>query len=175
MTHREVWYARLTSEDFLNSMPNEKSRGRLSASLQHAIGRTGTQMLAKLTTHDKDGKIVIRDEPPSIAHESEGHFSAQSAIQTFLQYRDTLQDDRRSLLDRYDMLDIARKVVGVGSVGTRCAVALLRADDGDMLLLQLKEARISVLEAHTQACPYDHQGQRVVSGPPETDLQVSAF
>ncbi len=164
MTHREIWYARQTSEDFLNNMPSDKSRERLSASLQHAVQRTGSHLLAKLTIHDAEGHIRIRDEVPSIVHEAEGHFSSEKAIQTFREYRDKLQDDRKYLLDRYEFLDIARKVVGVGSVGTRCAVVLLRADDGDLLVLQIKEARVSVLEAYTQACPYTHQGQRVVSG-----------
>lgn len=164
MTHREVWYARLTSDDFLNSAPNAKSRVRLEGLLQRALQRTGARMLNKLTVTEGDGQLRIREEPPTIVRESEGDFCTDSVVQTIIQYRDTLQEDRRQLLERYDILDVARKVVGVGSVGTRCAIALLRADDGDTLVLQLKEARISILEQYTCPSPFEHQGQRIVTG-----------
>jgi hypothetical protein len=80
-------------------------------------------------------------------------------------YRGTLQDDRRRLLDRYRFVDVARKVVGVGSVGTRAFVVLFEGrDEGDPLFLQVKEAETSVLEAHLPKSVYENQGQRVVAG-----------
>jgi len=75
-----------------------------------------------------------------------------------------LQSDRQFLLDRYRLVDVAMKVVGVGSVGTHCGVALLLSNDHHPLLLQYKEARPSVLEPYTNPCPYSHNGQRIVNG-----------
>ncbi|HEX2739512.1 MAG TPA: DUF2252 family protein, partial [Rubrobacter sp.] len=80
-------------------------------------------------------------------------------------YRRTLQDDRLCLLDRYRFVDVARKVVGVGSVGTRDYVVLFEGrDEDDPLILQVKEAEASVLEGHLPQSTYEHQGQRVVAG-----------
>jgi uncharacterized protein (DUF2252 family) len=164
MTHREIWHSRMTSDDFLDSAPTAKSRSRLEAALRHALQRTGDRLLAKLTTITPEGNLVIREDPPAIVHETDGDFFADNVVQIIIQYRDTLQTDRRQLLERYEIVDVARKVVGVGSVGTRCAIALLRADDGDMLVLQLKEARASILEQFTQPSVYAHPGERIVTG-----------
>ena len=79
-------------------------------------------------------------------------------------YRESLPDDRRVLLDRYEIKDFAMKVVGVGSVGTFCAVALLMASEKDPLFLQIKEARPSVLEAYAGKSIYPNDGQRIVAG-----------
>jgi hypothetical protein len=79
-------------------------------------------------------------------------------------YRESLQEDRRVLIDHYDLKDIAIKVVGVGSVGTLCAVMLLMAGETDPLFLQVKEARRSVLEAYAGKSTYPNHGQRVVNG-----------
>ena len=83
----------------------------------------------------------------------------------FREYRETLQDDRRHLLEEYRMVDLARKVVGVGSVGTRCWIVLLLGRDGDdPLFLQIKEAQESVLEPYLGQGEYENHGQRVVAG-----------
>jgi len=79
-------------------------------------------------------------------------------------YSNTLKEDRRALLDRFRLVDAAFKVVGVGSVGTRCLVMLLQDSYDQPLFLQLKEARSSVLEPYTQRCVHGHQGKRVVFG-----------
>jgi uncharacterized protein (DUF2252 family) len=85
--------------------------------------------------------------------------------ETFRHYRQSLQPDRRHLLEGYRMVDVARKVVGVGSVGTRCwIVLLLGKDDADPLFLQVKEAERSVLEPHAGKSEYANHGQRVVEG-----------
>jgi uncharacterized protein (DUF2252 family) len=84
--------------------------------------------------------------------------------QAFARYRETLQEDRRLLLDRFKLTDIAIKVVGVGSVGTWCAIALLMAGDDDPLFLQIKEARRSVLEDYAGNSIHASHGQRVVAG-----------
>jgi hypothetical protein len=86
-------------------------------------------------------------------------------LHAFQDYRRSLQPDRRLLLERYRLVDLARKVVGVGSVGTRCWVALLLGrEDGDPLFLQVKEAEESVLAPHLGRSAYQHQGRRVVEG-----------
>jgi uncharacterized protein (DUF2252 family) len=94
--------------------------------------------------------------------------------QSLAQYRETLPDDRRVLLDRYRVVDIAVKVVGIGSVGTNCLVALLTSSAGHPLFLQVKEANASVLEAYAGKSGYAHHGERVVQGQrlmqPATDL-----
>jgi uncharacterized protein (DUF2252 family) len=82
----------------------------------------------------------------------------------FAEYRETLPDERRVLLDRYHLVDHAVKVVGVGSVGTRCGILLLVAGPGDPLFLQVKEARPSVLEPFAGKSIYAHAGERVVVG-----------
>jgi uncharacterized protein (DUF2252 family) len=84
--------------------------------------------------------------------------------EAFAQYRESLPQSVRTLLDRFQFKDIAIKVVGVGSVGTLCLVALLMADDEDPLFLQIKEARASVFEAYAGKSAFRHQGQRVVHG-----------
>jgi uncharacterized protein (DUF2252 family) len=79
-------------------------------------------------------------------------------------YRETLSDDRRVLLDRYELADTAMKVVGIGSVGTLCMVALMMSISGHPLFLQMKEANASVLEAYASQSAYRHHGERVVQG-----------
>ncbi|MFD8940348.1 DUF2252 family protein, partial [Streptomyces sp. NPDC059578] len=94
----------------------------------------------------------------------------------FSDYRSTLTEERRALLDRYRFVDAARKVVGVGSVGTRCFIVLLTGrDDGDPLFLQIKEAAPSVLEEHLPNGVYDHPGRRVVAGQRLTQAASDIF
>ena len=88
-----------------------------------------------------------------------------AAGRAFENYKETLDDSRHKLLDRYDLVDVGIKVVGVGSVGTRCLLLLLRGrDENDPLFLQVKEAGPSVLEDHLPPSQYDNQGRRVVEG-----------
>jgi uncharacterized protein (DUF2252 family) len=112
--------------------------------------------------HMADERPVIKDNPPTIYHWQE-QFNAATR-EGFARYRDSLAGDRRVLLDRFEFKDIALKVVGVGSVGTLCAVILLMASEHDPLFLQLKEARASVLEAYAGKSVYSNHGQRVVVG-----------
>ena len=112
------------------------------------------------------GKFVIKDNPPLIYHDQAVNLeSDRDNILTALgQYRISLQDDRRVLFDRYRVADFAVKVVGVGSVGTFCAILLMMAEDDDPLLLQVKEARASVLEPYVGKSLYANHGQRIVVG-----------
>jgi uncharacterized protein (DUF2252 family) len=109
---------------------------------------------------------VIKDSPPYIYHHLErGEVEFYAQIEeVFVRYRESLPDNRRVLLDRYALKDKAVKVVGVGSVGTVCSVALLMAGENDPLFLQVKEARPSVLEPYAGPSLYPNHGQRVVKG-----------
>jgi hypothetical protein len=111
-------------------------------------------------------QIRITDHPPLIFHpEASLVPEFQGELEQMLRaYRETLPDDRRMLLDRYRVVDSAIKVVGVGSVGRRCWIALLMSEDNDPLFLQFKEAVESVLEHYAGKSAYNHHGQRVVMG-----------
>jgi uncharacterized protein (DUF2252 family) len=109
----------------------------------------------------KNGDWKIKDKPPLVRHL--GHHELH-AHQAFASYTETLQEDRRVLVQRYHRRDVAFKTVGVGSVGTFCAVGLFVADDGSPLLLQIKEAQASVLAHFAGASDYVNHGQRVVVG-----------
>ncbi|MEV7871870.1 DUF2252 domain-containing protein [Streptomyces sp. NPDC088124] len=119
-------------------------------------------LLAKLTDR-AEGRHRISHDPPRL--EPVGPLDRAMLRRIFIGYRSTLPEERRMLLDRFRFVDVARKVVGVGSVGTRCFVVRLEGRDaGDPLLLQIKEAERSVLEPHLRPSVYPHQGHRVVAG-----------
>ena len=109
----------------------------------------------------KDGGAHIREKPPLVYHLSAHTLPAQKA---FTSYAGTLEEDRRVLLHRHVLQDVAFKAVGVGSVGTFCAIGLLTAGDGSPLLLQIKEAQDSVLARFAGASKYPNHGERVVVG-----------
>jgi uncharacterized protein (DUF2252 family) len=145
---------------------------RGEALLEKARTRTNLQALAKLT-EVVDGRQRIVSQPPVLIPMRElGQYYDLDAAEMehvvrelFDRYRRTISETRRQLLDRYRIVDVARKVVGVGSVGTRAFVALLEGrDERDPLFLQVKEATRSVLEAHLPASAYANMGERVVQG-----------
>jgi uncharacterized protein (DUF2252 family) len=108
---------------------------------------------------------MIIDDPPLLVRIPEGDEIRVQVNAILESYKRTLQEDRRHLLDRYRFVDTARKVVGVGSVGTRAYVVLLEGrDEDDPLFLQVKEAGPSVLEGHVPSSSYEHHGHRVVAG-----------
>jgi uncharacterized protein (DUF2252 family) len=109
----------------------------------------------------KNGDWKIKDKPPLVHHLSHHELHAREA---FSSYAESLQEDRRVLVQRYHRRDIAFKTVGVGSVGTFCAIGLFVADDGSPLLLQIKEAQPSVLAPFAGASEYANHGERVVVG-----------
>lgn len=162
----EIWYQMLDVDKVMASIHDKTSRRRLHK-------RVGKQQARSITEHDfpalaepKNGKYVIKDNPPLIYHHQFLNLTASrnNVLHAFEQYRKTLPDDRKALLDRYQLIDLALKVVGVGSVGTLCAVALLMAANDDPLFLQIKEAGQSVLEPYVGKSIYANHGQRVVAG-----------
>ena len=137
---------------------------RLSAKNKQARSQTSEAVIPKLTSV-VDGKRKIKDNPPVIYHFQENVPGFEKRRVKFVEeYKKSLQSDRRKLYERYHYEDSALKVVGVGSVGTRCYVSLLLADDDDPLFLQFKEARRSVLEPPRGKSRYANQGYRVVEG-----------
>ncbi len=162
----DVWYAHLRVDDLL---PLVKQKAKLEKAIAKARTRDSLQAASKLT-EVVDGQRRILSEPPLLvpieSYRGIDPVQVRALIDAaFIDYKKTLQDDRRRLLDRFRVVDAARKVVGVGSVGTLCLIALLQGrDTDDVLFLQIKEATRSVLEDHLAKSRSRTHGQRVVQG-----------
>ena len=168
----EVWYARFDVEAAMQEVEKEDPTEveRIRKGVTKARSKDSLRALRKLT-EVVDGELRIRSEPPllvpaeELVADDEGHDLAELLTGVLDAYRASLAADRQHLLDGYRMRHIARKVVGVGSVGTRAWVILLTgADDSDPLFLQAKEAEASVLEPYAGASHYRNHGRRVVEG-----------
>lgn len=178
MSTLEVWYEKITFDRLLDNLKGDAAARRIRRGMERAGNRTHETLLPKMAQHDSSGRWTIRDDPPSVFHlrgenslltpgDDWLRFGNWEALvrKLFRDYLKTLVADRRILLQRYTPQDVAFKVVGVGSVGTRCLVLLLTDSHETPLFLQLKEARPSVLASHTSArCDWEHQGRRVVEG-----------
>jgi uncharacterized protein (DUF2252 family) len=169
----DLWYLRLDAATLLNRWGTEAGQ-TVIAGFQKRVEKARTKDHLKAVvrlTERRDGKLRFREDPPLLTpiddlieagHEAETLDSLVSALDA---YRVTLNGDRQHLLGRYTFADLARKVVGVGSVGTRCWVALfIGRDEGDPLVLQIKEAEHSVAEPFLQPSEYPNMGERVVEG-----------
>ncbi|MFJ2932665.1 DUF2252 domain-containing protein [Streptomyces sp. NPDC087219] len=168
-----VWYERIAADDLVPLVRRDE-RARFENRLARARRRTSLHALAKLTETDATGARHFVDDPPLLERTTD--IDRVTLGKIFNDYRSSLAEERRVLLDRYRFLEAARKVVGVGSVGTRCFVLLLEGrDDGDPLLLQIKEAGRSVLEPYLEPSPYAHQGRRVVYGQRLTQAASDIF
>jgi uncharacterized protein (DUF2252 family) len=162
----DVWYSRFEAEKLIDDIEHAGIRARTEKSLARAKQVCIVEDVFPKLADTLSGTPTIKDNPPFIYHHlerGEDEFYAQIE-EVFSRYRESLPDDRRVLLDRYALMDKAIKVVGVGSVGTVCSVALLMAGEKDPLFLQVKEARPSVLEAFAGPSVYPNHGQRVVKG-----------
>jgi uncharacterized protein (DUF2252 family) len=171
MRNLDVWYARVDVESAKENLGTSLSAARLremDRKLDKARGKDSVRALRKLTTTGEDGRLRIVSEPPLITPLSElaDDPEDKEALRPILDaYTSTLSDDRRRLVASYDYVDAARKVVGVGSVGTRAWIVLmLGRDSGDPLFLQAKEAGSSVLEPYLGESEYQNHGRRVVEG-----------
>ncbi|MBD0708797.1 MULTISPECIES: DUF2252 domain-containing protein [unclassified Streptomyces] len=157
-----VWYERIDADEIVPLL-RRGQRTRVADSLARARRRTSLHALARLTAPDAHGTHRFVDDPPLLERATDVDRVTLGKI--FSDYRSSLSEERRVLLDRHHFLDAATKVVGVGSVGTRCFVLLLQGRDAeDPLILQVKEAVPSVLEPYLTPTAYPHQGQRVVCG-----------
>jgi uncharacterized protein (DUF2252 family) len=166
-----VWYSHLDVEDAIARFKLQMKKSQVKKTEKMAAKlrtRDSTQAVAKLTKV-VDGQREIVSDPPLIVPLTELAGPETEASYDMLRslvgdYARTLPPDRQHLLGRFRLTRLARKVVGVGSVGTQAWIVLMEAEDGDPLLLQAKQAQPSVLAAYAGASEYDHQGERVVAG-----------
>ncbi len=162
----DVWYASIDAEKLIPTIRDEEARKRLQKRLVKARERSVLEHdFPELVT--SAGLVpTIKENPPLIFHLREQEHAEQTANlqRAFAHYRETMQEDRRLLLDRFKLMDFAIKVVGVGSVGTFCGILLLMASEHDPLFLQFKQARPSVLEAYAGKSLYSNHGQRIAHG-----------
>ena len=180
----DIWYAHLAEDELMSAVQHAaakhskaskkaaKAAKRVEKSREKAHTRDSLQALSKLGER-VDGQYRIVSQPPIVvpARELEATYGVSAETledvirKQFRAYRATLRDDQRRLLERFQVVDMARKVVGVGSVGTRAYIALLQGrDQQDPLFLQVKEATASVLEGHLPKSRYKQHGERVVCG-----------
>ncbi len=161
----DLWYFRVPVDQLLELDTSSGAKKRHARLRAKAARKNNLGALDKLTSV-VDGRRVITANPPLIQRFDPDRFEreADRIAELFDDYRSTLQADRRQLLEHFHLVDIAHKVVGVGSVGTHCLIALLESGDGEPLFLQLKEAVPSVLEAHLGPSTASQSGQRVVQG-----------
>lgn len=169
----EVWYGHLDLAKFAKEAPNKSSRLHRESLIKKAEKQVAEYLFPKITTEVNGDKRLI-DNPPLIYHLDDQWIEkiGKTAVES---YRASLSHDRKVLLDRYQLKDIVVKVVGIGSVGTRCFVALFMTPDGDPLLLQIKEARNSVLEPYAGKSQYHQHGERVVVGQRLTQSSSDVF
>jgi uncharacterized protein (DUF2252 family) len=180
----DIWYAHLDEDQLLKSMRTAAKASGKQAKTAKRAEKKAEKALAKARTRDSlqalsklgelvDGQYRIVSQPPIVvpARDLEATYGLSAdeiervIHEQFRAYRATLRDDQRHLLERFELVDVARKVVGVGSVGTRAFIALLQGrDQGDPLFLQVKEATRSVLEDHLGKSRYKQHGERVVYG-----------
>ena len=162
----EVWYQAMDADDLVANIKDPELRRRGLKRLQKERGRSIAEDIFPKLVEQKGEMPVIKDQLPTIFHQKDTPpGKVPSAVMASLaKYRETLPTAYQSLLNRYEILDAAIKVVGIGSVGTSCWVLLLTAGEGDPLFLQIKEARASVLEPYAGASVFSNHGQRVVDG-----------
>ena len=162
----DVWYASIDAEALVSVIRDEEARERIQKRLEKAREH-------RVLEHDFPELVTgegfapsIKENPPLIYHmRDKGHEEQTKNVQwAFAHYRETMQDDRRRLLDRFKLMDMAIKVVGVGSVGTFCGIMLLMASEHDPLFLQFKQARPSVLAPYAGKSLHANDGQRIVHG-----------
>ena len=174
MSRLHVWYARMDAAQLdgqVAQMAGPAGRARLRKMVAKAQRRTGSAAFSRYTEIGPDGQLRPINQPPLVVPVDELPPDELEAVRSVVTqaldtYHDSLADDRQHLIDGYRMVGLARKVVGVGSVGTRCWIVLMVAEDDPMddLVLQVKEANASVLEPYLGVSAYSNHGRRVVEG-----------
>lgn len=170
MRTTEIWYAMLDQAEFLETADKEGREDEAKAITDKAMNKDNRRALEK-HAEEVDGQFRIKHEPPSLVplrdlrDESSRNQLQELVDYAFDTYRHSVTDDIEHLLDRFRPVDVALKVVGVSSVGSRCLILLLEGrDHDDPLFLQIKQATSSVLEQYLNSSPYQNHGQRVVEG-----------
>ena len=161
----DAWYSYLDYNELIELTEDTVLKKRRKQVLRQAMERTASKEFVKLG-HFVDGEPRIRESPPLVYHPSEDEEAgfSDTIAQNFALYRESLPPDRRALYDRYELTDVAMKVVGVGSVGLVCAIGLFFASEGDVLFLQVKQVGTSVLQPASGESRYASHGERVVYG-----------
>lgn len=161
----DIWYARFDDSAFLAKQPKKYSVA-LKKRIAKATSRSSSELVFPKLVEEAGNQPRIRDNPPTIFHEERSQTAGymDMLMAALASYRETLAEDKRILFDRYRLVDAAVKVVGIGSVGTLCMVALMMSIADRPFFLQVKEANASVLEAYAGKSAYPHPGQRVVMG-----------
>ncbi len=159
----DIWYAKVDWESVMAEAPDRNFQDGLQDQLKKARKQNVYHYFPKLT-QQTNGGFAIKDNYPLVYHPTDDSTFEKRMTEGLELYKQSLQDDKQRLLERYRLVDVAIKVVGVGSVGTTCAIALLLGPDDDPLFLQLKEARQSVLEPYVGSSAFENKGQRVVAG-----------
>lgn len=162
MTALDIWYLQADMSWLLSAAKEPEVKRRLRLGEEMARKRVHELILPKVTEL-REGHRRIIDEPPLVQHYEDPKI-VEGMARVLDRYRSSMSHSKRIILDRYRLEDMAMKVVGVGSVGTRCAILLMMATENDILLLQVKEARSSVLEPYVKKSEYENNGQRVVVG-----------
>ena len=166
MSPLEAWYASIGAEDFFGLIDDPEVKKRAQRRIEKAKDDRASDADYPKLAEMVGGQVHIKDQPPLIFHmdvQREAGFR-DFAEKALADYRETLPDDRRALLDRYRLVDVAIKVVGIGSVGRYCAIGLFMSSSNQPLFLQFKQAVPSVLEPYAGKSVYEHSGQRVVMG-----------
>jgi uncharacterized protein (DUF2252 family) len=173
MRNLDVWYARLDVESLLGDLAKVADKKRMEAAQRNVAKAQKKNSLKAFDrlVREVDGEPRIISDPPllvparELVSEDQAHELEERIVEMLGSYRESLKGDRRHLFDSYRFVDLARKVVGVGSVGTRAWVVLMMGRDGqDPLFLQAKEAEASVLEPYVEASEFRNHGERVVQG-----------
>lgn len=162
----DVWYASIDAESVIPTIRDEEARKRVQTRLAKAREHSVLEHEFPELATNAGLTPTIKENPPLIFHVRDVSYDEHAANvhQAYARYRDTLQEDRQLLLDRYTLTDFAIKVVGVGSVGTFCGILLLMASGDDPLFLQFKQARPSVLEPYAGKSRHANDGARIVHG-----------
>ena len=162
MRYIDVWYSRI---DYARSLQAVRRTFRwwITKQREKASRRTHVELLPKLT-QEVDGRIFIKDDPPLITHLDDDELVQKLSV-LVEEYKASLRIDRQVLLSKYHLVDVAHKVVGIGSVGTQCYIALfIGSGSNDPIFLQFKEAGSSVLERYLGPSTYANHGERVING-----------
>ncbi len=162
MRYVDVWYSRI---DYASSLQAVRRTFRwwITKQREKASRRTHVELLPKLT-QEVDGRIFIKDDPPLITHLDDDELVQKLSV-LVEEYKASLRIDRQVLLSKYHLVDVAHKVVGIGSVGTQCYIALfIGSGSNDPIFLQFKEAGSSVLERYLGPSTYANHGERVING-----------
>jgi uncharacterized protein (DUF2252 family) len=163
----QIWYADIDLAELIERGEDEEIKSFQQKRIKKAAEYTAHEKEFAKMTYQEGSRARIKDDPPLIFHPTgeEGKRILKEAETIHKRYLDTLSDEKKVLLSRYTLHDLAIKVVGVGSVGTLCGISLLMSATGEPIFLQFKEARQSVLEPNVKAKgKYSHQGERIVMG-----------